>query len=213
MLVAEAFEKMLAVAPKVSPLCPLLLMTVHETGHRVGAVLQLRWSDLDLDNARVRWRAESDKLRSAHETPLSAAAVEWLKRARRERAHLGDGWVFPAPERSWQPVSRHRARTWWNRLESLSGIAPEPGRGWHSLRRKFATELKNTPLRDLAQLGGWKSAQTILKCYQRADDVTLRAALASRGSLTAAGLVSVERTPRMDTKPQIGQKTHRPASA
>ncbi|MBA4071442.1 MAG: hypothetical protein C0497_06335 [Gemmatimonas sp.] len=212
-LVAEAFEKMLAVAPRVSPLCPLLLMTVHETGHRVGAVLQLRWSDLDLDNARVRWRAESDKLRSAHETPLSVQAVEWFKRARRERAHLGDGWVFPAPERPLQPVSRHRARTWWDRLETLSGIEPEPGRGWHSLRRKFATELKNTPLRDLAQLGGWKSAQTILKCYQRADDVTLRAALASRGSLTAAGLVSVERTPRMDTTPQIGQKTHRPASA
>ncbi len=212
-LVAEAFVKMLAVAPRVSPLCPLLLMTVHETGHRIGAVLQLRWSDLDLDSARVRWRAECDKLRSAHETPLSTEAVEWFKRARRERAQIGDGWVFPAPERPLQPVSRHRARTWWDRLESLSGIEPEPGRGWHSLRRKFATELKNTPLRDLAQLGGWKSAQTILKCYQRADDVTLRAALANRGSLTAAGLVSAERTPRMDTTAHSREKTHRPASA
>lgn len=212
-LVAEAFDRMLAVALRVSPLCPLLLMIVHETGHRVGAVLQLRWSDVDLDHALVRWRAENDKLRTAHETPLSQEAVDWLRRGRRERAQLGDGWVFPAPERPLQPVSRHRARTWWDRLETLSGIEPEPGRGWHSLRRKFATELKHTPLRDLAQLGGWKSAQTILKCYQRADDVTLRAALANRGSLTAAGLVSVERTPRMDTTPKIGQKTHHPASA
>lgn len=179
----------------------------------MGAVLAPRWSDLDLDAARVRWRADNDKLRSAHETPLSAEAVRWLKQSRRERAHLGDGWVFPAPGRPEQTVTRHRVRTWWNRLETLAGITPEPGRGWHSLRRKFATELKHTPLRDLAQLGGWKSAQTILKCYQRAEDATLRNALATRATLTAAGLVQNERTPQTDTTAEPAQETHYPASA
>ena len=84
-------------------------------------------------------------------------------------------------------------------MEVLAGLTPEPGRGWHSLRRKFATELKHTPLRDLAQLGGWKSPQTILKCYQRADVATLRAALANRGRLTGGGLIASKRTPRKDT--------------
>ena len=167
-LVSELFNRMLAAAPRVSELCPLLFSLVHETGHRVGAVLQLRWSDLNLEEARIRWRAENDKLRSEHETPLSAVAVDLLRQSRRSRARLGDGWIFPAPGKPAQAVTRHRARFWWNRMEVLAGIDREPGRGWHSLRRKFATELKNVPLKDLAALGGWKSAQTILKCYQRA---------------------------------------------
>ena len=208
----ETFGKMLSVASRVSPLCPLLLTLVHETGHRVGAVLHLRWSDVDFENVQVRWRAENDKLRTEHDTPLSATAIEWLQHARRERRRLGDGWVFPTPGRPTNAMTRHRARAWWDRLEELAGIEPEPGRGWHSLRRKFATELKHTPLRDLAHLGGWKSAQTILKCYQRPDSITLRAALANRGSLSAAGMAPKEWTPRMDTTPKKRPEKQRPAS-
>lgn len=203
-LVAEGFDRLHAVAPRVSPQCPLLLTVVHETGHRISAVLHLQWSDIDLDNARVCWRAEFDKLQTTHETPLSDDAVAWLRRARRERPMIGDGWVFHAPGRPAKPVSRHRARLWWNRLEALAGLTPEPGRGWHSLRRKFATELKSTPLRDLAQLGGWHSTQTILKCYQTPDETTLRSALASRSRLTGKGLVAGgERTPPMDTTGRV----------
>jgi integrase len=128
-LVAEMFDRMVTVAPRVSALCPLLLSIVHETGHRVGAVLQLRWSDLDLDHALIRWRAETDKLRSAHETPLSEVAADRLRKARRERSSLGDGWVFPAPGNAASAVTRHRARFWWNRMEELAGVDPEAGRG------------------------------------------------------------------------------------
>lgn len=67
----------------------------------------------------------------------------------------------------------------------LAGLSKEPGRGWHSLRRKFATELKHTPLKDLCALGGWKDPNTILKCYQRPDEGTMRQALASRMRLQA----------------------------
>jgi len=65
----------------------------------------------------------------------------------------------------------------------LAKLPPERGRGWHSLRRKFATELKHAPLKDLCALGGWKDAQTILKCYQQADPVTMRRALETRQPL------------------------------
>lgn len=43
--------------------------------------------------------------------------------------------------------------------------------GWHALRRKFASELKHIPLKDLCELGGWRSAQTILTCYQQGTSV------------------------------------------
>ena len=55
--------------------------------------------------------------------------------------------------------------------------------GWHSLRRKFATELKEKPLKDLCALGGWKNPHTILLCYQREDEETMREALATRKAL------------------------------
>jgi len=41
-------------------------------------------------------------------------------------------------------------------LDQLAQLKPAKGRGYHSLRRQFATELKETPLKDLAYLGGWK---------------------------------------------------------
>ncbi len=59
-----------------------------------------------------------------------------------------------------------------------AGLAPKRGRGWHSLRRKFASDLMDLPLKVLCELGGWKTAQTVLQCYQRPDEDRLRKALA-----------------------------------
>jgi hypothetical protein len=56
------------------------------------------------------------------------------------------------------------------------------------VRRLFATELRHsTPLKDLCALGGWKNAQTVLTCYQRADEKTMRTALEGRATRTLAG--------------------------
>jgi hypothetical protein len=52
----------------------------------------------------------------------------------------------------------------------------------------FASELKATPLKDLCHLGGWKSPQTILTCYQSADVETMRTALAQRKPLAAGSV-------------------------
>ena len=51
----------------------------------------------------------------------------------------------------------------WLRAEDTAGLERVKGRGWHSLRRKFATEMKHTPLRDLSHLGGWKRARDDLE--------------------------------------------------
>ena len=72
--------------------------------------------------------------------------------------------------------------------EKLAKLERVKGRGYHSLRRQFATELKDTPLRALAHLGGWKDTTTLLKCYQQPDEGTQRRALESRRKLKAGGL-------------------------
>ena len=68
-----------------------------------------------------------------------------------------------------------------------SGNRPRAWTRWHSLRRKFATELKHTPLKDLCYLGGWKEPQTVLKRSQRPDESTMREALEGRKPLKAFG--------------------------
>jgi integrase len=77
-------------------------------------------------------------------------------------------------------------RLWWDRAELRAKLVPAERRGWHSLRRSFATELKHAPLADLAYLGGWKSVATAVAVYQQPDDRTMREALASRRTLEVA---------------------------
>jgi len=59
------------------------------------------------------------------------------------------------------------SRAWWEKAERLAGLEPKRGRGWHSLRRKFASDLMDQPLKVLCELGGWKDAKTVLQCYQQ----------------------------------------------
>ena len=77
------------------------------------------------------------------------------------------------------------ARYWWARAERLAGLERKRGRGWHSLRRKFASDLMDQPLKVLCELGGWRTAQTVLQCYQRADEERLRKALDERPRVTS----------------------------
>jgi serine/threonine-protein kinase len=50
---------------------------------------------------------------------------------------------------------------------------------------RISAKLKHAPLKDLCALGGWKSPQTVLTCYQRADAVSMQQALAARRRLEA----------------------------
>ena len=64
--------------------------------------------------------------------------------------------------------------------ELEAALRQKRGRGWHSLRRKFASDLMDQPLKVLCELGGWKSAQTVLQCYQQADQEQLGTAAEHR---------------------------------
>jgi integrase len=49
--------------------------------------------------------------------------------------------------------------------------------GWHSFRRAFANALRDVPLRELKDLGGWKSELTVVAVYLRLDEQAQRTAL------------------------------------
>ncbi len=176
-LTQDEYEALLRVAPEVEWRFRVALVLAHETGHRIGAVRQLRWSDVDFEARTIRWRGEHEKTGYEHRTPITTMALAALSEARRHNPGIGDAPVMPAPKDPFQCMSRSLARDWWKRAERRAGLHPKRGRGWHSLRRKFASDLMDLPLKVLCELGGWKDAQTVLRCYQRPDERRLRKAL------------------------------------
>ena len=176
-LTQAEYEALLRVAGDVNWRFRVALVLAHETGHRIGAIRQLWWSDIDLDGRTIRWRGEHEKTGYEHRTPVTAMAGAVLEEARRRNPGIGDAPVMPAPKDPFASMSRSLARDWWKRAERFAGLEPERGRGWHSLRRKFASDLMDLPLKVLCDLGGWKTAETVLQCYQRPDEDRLRKAI------------------------------------
>ena len=182
----ERYQAMLEVAPEIDWRFEVALVLANETGHRSKAIRHLKWADVDLSAQTIRWRGEADKSSHEHVTPLTKAATKALKGAQENRAAIGDTWVLPSPEDDSKPVSRHLLRDWWYRAEELAELDHIDGLGWHGLRRKFADEHKEVPLKDLAKLGGWKTEQTILTCYQDSNLEAMRRAQERRRELREA---------------------------
>ena len=179
-LAEEEYEALLKVSRRVDWRFHVALVLAHETGHRIGAIRKLRWSDIDLEGGVVLWRAEHEKTGYEHRTPVTAEALAVLEEALTRNQGNGDSPVLPAPRDATRSAGRTLVRYWWNRAQKLAGLEPKRGRGWHSLRRKFASDLMEQPLKVLCELGGWKTAKTVLQCYQRADERQLRKALEAR---------------------------------
>ena len=179
-LTQAEYEALLKVSLAVDWRFHVALVVAHETGHRIGAVRQLRWSDIELEAGVIRWRREHDKTGYEHRTPVTAAVVAVLEEARRHNPGIADPPLLPASRDPTMCVSRTRLGDWWEKAVARAGLEPKRRRGWHSLRRKFASDLMSQPLKVLCELGGWKTAQTVLQCYQQADQERLRKALEDR---------------------------------
>ena len=53
------YQALLQVAKDVDWRFSVALVLAHETGHRIGAISALRWSDIDLEKGLITWRAEN----------------------------------------------------------------------------------------------------------------------------------------------------------
>ena len=69
-LTDDEYGCLLSVSEDVDWRFRVALVLAHETGHRIGAIRKLRWSDADLDERRMLWRAEHEKTGYEHLTPL-----------------------------------------------------------------------------------------------------------------------------------------------
>lgn len=168
------YLKLLKVAEQVHPLCKLGLIVGEGTGRRISAWRNLRWEDVDFANGAIRWRAEHDKKGYEMVVPMSDDVHSALAAARHAQQAIGSAPVFPAPKDPSKPCDRHLLDNWLRRAYDKADLTPQPGGLWHTLRRKWATERKGYPIKDVAAAGGWRDDKTLLASYQQADAATVK---------------------------------------
>jgi integrase len=104
-----------------------LIRLCWETAERVGAVMQIRWDDLDLDERWVIFRGEHRKGGTRDiRRDISPELAGWLRHLQRKPADL----VFP-----W---TRERTSLWYE-FRKLCAMAGVVNRGFHGLRKSAAS--------------------------------------------------------------------------
>jgi len=168
------YLRLLDVADRVHPLLKVALIVAEGTGRRLSAWRNLFWDDVDFEAGTIQWRAEHDKKGYEQVVPMSEAVKDALTAARRAQKSIGNTPVFPAPKDPSRPCSADLFGDWLRKAYELAEITPQPGGMWHPIRRKWATERKGYPVKDVAAAGGWRDEGTMLKSYQQADAETVR---------------------------------------
>lgn len=174
-----------------------LLVIAEATGKRIGSIIQLTWEDVDFQTGVIRWRAEADKKGYDWEIPTSPDLLRDLA-VYREASGRSSGLLFPSERRPNQPVQRRVIDEWLMIAEREAGLPKLTYGRWHPYRRKWATERKHLPLKDVAAAGGWKDASTLLKCYQQPDRETLLAVVTAPNKLRDAAIADRRSAPWTD---------------
>lgn len=170
----DEYLKLVGVAEQVHLLLRLALVVAEGTGRRLSAWRSLRWPDVDFAAGTVRWRAEHDKKGYEQVVPMSDVVKEALLTARRAQGAVGDVPVFPSLADPLEPCSRYLLDAWLRRAYEKAKLPKRPGGLWHPLRRKWVTERKGYPTKDVAAAGGWRHEGTMLTSYQQSDEETVR---------------------------------------
>ncbi len=71
----DDFEALLSVAPQLHRYFGQLVIFANEFGRRFAAYAGLKWSDINLSEGTVTWRADTDKLNTDWITPLPPATI------------------------------------------------------------------------------------------------------------------------------------------
>ncbi|MDQ6872753.1 MAG: tyrosine-type recombinase/integrase, partial [Gemmatimonadota bacterium] len=144
------------------------LFLAERTGKRVGSIRQLRWEDFDCARCVVSWRAEADKKGYDWTVPMPTDFFDAVRGFQREIGAIA-GHVFAEFDGI---MDRHAFEKGLRSAEKKAKLPKLDGSLWHAYRRKWATERKHLPLKDVARAGGWKDVNSLLG-YQQADDASV----------------------------------------
>jgi len=122
------------------------------TGQRQSNVATLAWEQVDLGRMTAWIPGDKAKGKEDIHVSLSSLAVELLKR--QEGKHNERVFTYIG-----KPIKQLGTRAWYNALKR----AEIENFRWHDLRHTWASWLvqNGTPLYDLQEMGGWKSAEMV----------------------------------------------------
>jgi integrase len=154
---------------KESPLLEQCARFALATGLRENNVIELQWSQVDLKRRLAFLYADQVKNRETLGVPLSDAALAVLK----ERRGKNETWVFAHPD-SGKPLYKASNRAWYQavRKAGLKGFR------WHDLRHTWASWaiMNGVSLRELMELGGWKTFSMVQRYSHLSKDHLAEAA-------------------------------------
>lgn len=137
-LTEEEYNKLLERAQKINPNFYSMVLFTLRTGVRVGELMGLKWGDVDFEKRRVTIKRSlvngimgSPKSNRERNIPLSDDIYDILKKERSAK----DNYIFLD-----KIVSRFSLNRALKRACKHAGVEI---RGWHDLRRSFASKLAN----------------------------------------------------------------------
>jgi hypothetical protein len=129
------------VAQEIDWRLPLVLTLAEATGRRIGAILKLRWEDVDLNRLPygwIRFRAEHDKTGHEQWVPISEKTRRVL--AEHKLRSFDSECLFPSERKPDAPVDRstmdRRLRAAYEKAE----LQPLTGGLWHPWRRRMSPQ-------------------------------------------------------------------------
>jgi len=192
----DRYIKLMEVAEEVDWRLPVALSLAESTGQRVSSILGLQRRDIDLDrepSGRIWFRAEHQKNGHDHEMPLTPECARILAQHLDKLPEQPEAWLFPGEREPDKAVDVSKLSKLLRKAYTHAGLKTLPGGLWHPWRRKWATERKGMPLKDVAKAGNWKTSSIVL-LYQQSDEETLNQVVLGAGKLYDKGLVEATRT-------------------
>ena len=189
----DRYLKLMEVAGQVDWRLPAALTLAESAGQRISSILNLQRGDIDFDrppHGRIRFRAEHQKTGYEHWVPLTKEASAIVAAHLRRLPEVPPHWMFPRQREPSNPVDVSLMSKLLRVAYERAGLQPPNGGLWHPWRRKWATERKNMPLKDVAQAGGWRDPITLIKCYQQPDEATLTRVVLEAPKLSGNGIES-----------------------
>lgn len=153
-LTAEEWKKLKRALVKESPLLAQAAEFTLATGLRENNVLNLEWSQVDLQR-RVMWLwADQTKGKANLGVPLNDDAMVVL----RGRRGIDERLVFGNPDYVLYKASN---KAWYAAVRAAGLV----GFRWHDLRHTWASwhVMSGTRLEELMKLGGWKSMTMVMR--------------------------------------------------
>lgn len=138
------------------------LQAMFQTGERIGAVMEIRWSQVDLDHCTLTFLAAT---RKGHRETITRPIT-------RDLAKMLSVQKGPPEARVWPWLDDREPLSAYNSLRVLCRVAGVPYKPFHAIRKSTASYLKRAGISAKKQLG--HSSEEMAETHYYDEEITGR---------------------------------------